>query len=262
MDQLEMNINYCRPIRREYSPVQHDISDVSSLVHTSHRSLGPAQRNPVEVILTMSGLLQLLQLHLLRLSEETTVDQGLIVLVLLTHLGTDLLEDQYHGEHGVPDEYSYMIYLFTYLYQHQEEGIYLMIFLLTLTHLEPGMKVLRAEPIPSTQGRLRNWRNQSGISIILCQPIRAHLVPPPVHHLSDVETEQETQRNQVLELLHVNTNLLKVSLHLLIIDHEVAVGDAEEGVEEEVENTVLPDTLEHASPPYDQESEECSRLVC
>ena len=70
------------------------------------------------------------------------------------------------------------------------------------------------------------------------------LGPPPIHHLSHIETKQKWQWNMGFKSLHVHTGLLKTHLYILIQDHDEAVAQADDGVRQKVHNKILPYSFE------------------
>ena len=67
--------------------------------------------------------------------------------------------------------------------------------------------------------------------------------------MSDVEAEQEGEWDELTELVHVDADLLKAGLDLLVMNHPVPVGEADGGVEETEGDQVLPYPLHHTPPP-------------
>ena len=84
----------------------------------------------------------------------------------------------------------------------------------------------------------------------------------PALDLGDVEAKQEGERDEVLELVHVDADPLEVLLHALVVHHDEAVEDAEDSVHGEVHHEVPPYPLDHAAAPEGEQPEEGADLLC
>ena len=77
-------------------------------------------------------------------------------------------------------------------------------------------------------------------------------------HLGDIEAQDELERQEKLILVAEYTEHLKTLLGLFISTYDEPVGDAGEGVDEAVEEELVPDTLEEAAAPDAEDTESVS----
>ena len=74
-------------------------------------------------------------------------------------------------------------------------------------------------------------------------------------HLADVEAKDELEGHEALVLVTEHTELLEALLGLLVRADDEPVGDADDAVEEAVEEELVPDALEEAAAPVAEDTE-------
>ena len=92
--------------------------------------------------------------------------------------------------------------------------------------------------------------------------LHIHLFPYFQADLADVEAEDELEGHESLVLVTEHTELLEALFRLLVGADDEPVGDADDAVEEAIEEELVPDALEEAAAPVAEDTEGVAPSSC